>query len=79
MRSSGSKTGGDRHTPWFEKREARQFSCEFVEFVAKAPLSCGTPSMNVLTPGFVGLPPMPRKNGLLTALAVNSLTNVLGA
>jgi len=35
--------------------------------------------MKVLTPGFVGLPPIPLKNGLLTALAVNSLMITFGA
>src|SRR5262245_61515692 len=41
--------------------------------------SCGTPSINVVTLGLLGLDPMPRKRGLLSFLAVNSLKNVLGA
>jgi hypothetical protein len=40
--------------------------------------SWGTPSMNVVMPGFAGLDPMPRTNGLLTRRADSSATRVLG-
>jgi len=40
--------------------------------------SCGTPSMNVVIPGFAGLDPMPRTKGLLTRRADNSATRVFG-
>ena len=42
-------------------------------------LSCGTPSMYVVTPGLFGLEPTPRNRGLLSLRAVNSLKNVFGA
>ena len=34
--------------------------------------SCGTPSIYVVTAGFAGLEPMPRKRGLLSLRAVKS-------
>ena len=40
--------------------------------------SCGTPSMNVVIPGFDGLDPMPRTNGLLICRADSSATRVFG-
>ncbi len=42
-------------------------------------LSCGTPSMNVVTAGLPGLEPMPRNLGLLSFLAVNSVKLTFGA
>src|SRR5688572_1479930 len=41
-------------------------------------LSCGTPSMYVVTPGFAGLEPMPRKRALLILRALRSEKYVLG-
>ena len=41
-------------------------------------LSCGTPSMYVVMPGFEGLDPMPRTNRLLIFRADNSTTRVFG-
>src|ERR1700741_640485 len=41
--------------------------------------SCGTPSMNVVTPGLFGLDPIARNLGLLSFRALNSLNQVLGA
>ena len=35
-------------------------------------LSCGTPSMKVVMPGFAGLDPMPRNVALLIFRAVSS-------
>jgi len=42
------------------------------------PLSCGTPSMTVLIPGLVGLPPMPLKKGFWRAWPVNPLMKKWG-
>ena len=42
-------------------------------------LSCGTPSMKVVTAGLPGLEPMPRNLGLLSFLAVNSVKMTFGA
>ena len=36
-------------------------------------LSCGTPSMYVVTPGLAGLEPTPRMRALLSFRALNSL------